>query len=48
MPEFIMMLPSGKKIDLTKKVKTAESENDIKTALIDALKSETQTREQIK
>ena len=40
MPSFEMIMPSGKKIDLTDKIKTAKSENDIKTALIDALKSE--------
>jgi len=40
MPSFEMIMPNGKTIDLTKKVKTAKSENDIKTALIDALKSE--------
>ena len=40
MPEFIMMMPNGKTIDLTNKVKNAKNDKDIKTALIDALKSE--------
>jgi len=40
MPSFEMIMPNGKTIDLTNKVKTAKNDKDIKTALIDALKSE--------
>lgn len=42
MPSFEIMLPSGKTVDLTEKVKTAKSEKDIKTALTEALKTEKQ------
>lgn len=40
MPNFEIMMPSGKTVDLTEKVKAAKSEKDIKTALAEALKTE--------
>ena len=40
MPSFEIILPSGKSVDLTDKVKTAKSEKDIKKALKDAFKSD--------
>ena len=40
MPSFEIILPSGKSVDITDKVKTSKSENDIKKALKDAFKTD--------
>ena len=40
MPSFEIILPSGKSVDITNKVKTSKSENDIKKALKDAFETD--------
>tara|TARA_R110000787_G_scaffold226661_1_gene334473 strand:+ start:141 stop:494 length:354 start_codon:yes stop_codon:yes gene_type:complete len=40
MPSFEMIMPNGKKIDLTDKVKSAKTETDLKTVLKTALKTD--------
>ena len=38
MPRFTIMMPDGKKVDITDKIKKSKDEDDVKAAVIDALK----------
>ena len=38
MPSFTIMMPDGKKVDITDKSKKSKDEDDVKAAVIDALK----------